>query len=203
MQTAIAEQLALFRVAYAHPRSASITIHPGNKEKREENSNSPNSKRECEIARGEANIVILERNQEENGVHEHAPDGNVCEDAGDNIVVCVHDDGAVPVEHEEGKCEGHGGGCNVDEAWCGRVAQVEREEVEEVEDEDYKSDNVDLPAPEKNEEGLEKVVAVRGLGCTLASPSSLRHDSTPPPPRESERTYRIKWLPTDAAGFTK
>lgn len=119
---------------------------------------SPNSQRKRQVAGGKANIVVLEGEQEEAGVHQLAPDGDVCENARNNVVVCVYNNSSVPVQHEEVESERHDRSGEMDQARSGGMAEVQGDEVEEVDDENDEGKDVQAPSPAYDPEEVEEVV---------------------------------------------
>lgn len=76
-------------------------------------------------------MPILERGQEEAGVDDDSPDGNVCKNAADQVVAVNHH-GTVPHHEEEGESQRHGNNGGVDPAGEGRVAEVQGCELQEL-----------------------------------------------------------------------
>jgi hypothetical protein len=120
----------------------------------------------------DAHGVVLVDDEEEGAVDEDRPDEDVGKDACDQRVGAVHHDGAVPVDGHE--CPGQrarDGGC-VDETRIRVVAEVERGQVKEVDDQDELGP-AKVRADEEHDEGevqqvvQDEVAANRGGGIDL------------------------------------
>lgn len=89
-----------------------------------------------EDAEGEADGVIVVDDDVEAAKDEEGPDEDVAKDAGNQVVRVRHHDGTVPVNGNESPGQRRRDDGSVDEARVRVVAEVERGEVEEVEDDD-------------------------------------------------------------------
>jgi hypothetical protein len=86
-------------------------------------------------AEREAHGVVLVDDDEEASVGENGPDEDVAKDAGDQVSRVGDHESSVPVDGDKGPGQGSRDDGRVDETRVGVVAEVQRREVEEVEDE--------------------------------------------------------------------
>lgn len=96
--------------------------------------------------------------EEEQAKGEERPDENVGKDAGDQAVLVRHHDGAIPVDGDKGPGERARDDGGVDEAGVSVVAEVERDEVDEVEDEHHLGPVKVRVDKEVDKEGVQQVV---------------------------------------------
>lgn len=80
----------------------------------------------------------------------------------------VHHDGAVPVDGDEGPGEGSGNGGRVDEAGVGVVAEVERGQVDKVDDQDNFGPGK-VRADEEHDEGKVQQVVENEVAANTGS----------------------------------
>lgn len=89
---------------------------------------------------------------EETSVNKERPDEDVTEDTGHKVVGVMDHDGSIPVDGDESPSEGRGNDRPVDEARVSVMAEVERRQVEEVDDQDQLGPN-EMGADEEHDEG--------------------------------------------------
>ena len=82
-------------------------------------------------------FTYLVGKDEEQSIDKDGPDKNVCKDAGNERVLVGHHDGAVPVDGHKGPGQRARHGGHVDQARVGVVAEVERRQVEEVDNQNH------------------------------------------------------------------
>lgn len=85
-------------------------------------------------AQVEAHGVVLVDDNEEHSVDQDRPDEDVGKDASNKAVLGRDHNGTVPVQGNEGPGEGTGDGGHVDALGVGIMAEVQRSEVDEVDD---------------------------------------------------------------------
>lgn len=78
--------------------------------------------------------AYLVDDDEEHSVDQNRPDEDVGKDAGNEAVLGRHHDGAVPVQSHEGPGKGTGHSGHVDASGVRIVTEVQRREVDEVDD---------------------------------------------------------------------
>lgn len=99
----------------------------------------------------------LEGDEEEETVDKDTPDGNIGKNAAKQTLG-MEGNSSVPVQSNECPGQGSGDSWEVDEAGRGRVAEVERRQVEEVDDQDQLSPD-EVGSDKEHDEGeVEEVV---------------------------------------------
>lgn len=88
-----------------------------------------------EHAEGEADGVVLVDEDEEKSVDKNGPNEDVAKDAGHQVIRVVDHESAIPVDGDKGPGQRAGNHRSVDETGIRVVAEVERREIEEVENE--------------------------------------------------------------------
>lgn len=78
-------------------------------------------------------MTYIEGNDEEESVCQNGPDEDIAKNSGHQAVRVRHHDGAVPVNGHKRPCQRACSNRNVNEARDGVVAEIQRAEVEEVE----------------------------------------------------------------------
>ena len=86
--------------------------------------------------RPESQRYLVEED-EEHAVAQNGPNGNVGKDTGNQASMVRHHDGSVRVDGHKGPCQRARHSRQVDEPRIVVVAEVERGEVDKVEDQDY------------------------------------------------------------------
>lgn len=99
----------------------------------------------------------LEGDEEEESVDKDTPDGYIGKNAAKQTL-SVEGNSSVPVQSNECPGQGSGDSWEVDKAGRGRVAEVERRQVEEVDDQDQLSPNEVGSDKEHDESEMEEVV---------------------------------------------
>lgn len=94
-----------------------------------------NTKRGREHTEGEANGVIFVNKDEKESVDENGPNKDVAKDAGYQVIRVWDHESTIPVDCDKSPCQRTGSYRSVDEARIRVVAEVERREIEEVENE--------------------------------------------------------------------
>ncbi len=105
-----------------------------------------------------ANKTHIVDTEEEQAKGEEGPDENVGKDARGKAVLVRHHDGTIPVDGDKGPGERTRDDGGVDEARVGVVAEVERDEVDEVGDEHHLGPVKVRVDKEPDKEGVEEVV---------------------------------------------
>lgn len=111
-----------------------------------------------EHAQVETHGVVLVHNNEEQAISQDRPDEDVAKDSGNERLGVGHHDGAVPVDGNKVPCERAGYDSLVDEASVGRVAEVERGQVEEVDNDQNLGPSKVASHEEHDESEMEQVV---------------------------------------------
>jgi len=116
-----------------------------------------NAKGGCKDAESEAHSVVLVSQKEEESINKNAPDGNIGKDPG-NQGVGINHDGTVPVDCHKGPSQWSRDNRDMDESWTSWMAEIERREVEKVDNQD-KFGPPEVGADEQHDEGeCEEVV---------------------------------------------
>jgi hypothetical protein len=106
----------------------------------------------------ETHGVILVRNDEEQTISQDGPDEDVAKDSGNERFGVGYHDGAVPVDGDKVPCERSGYDSLVDEASIGWVAEVQRCQVEEVDNDQNLGPSEVASYEEHDESEVEQVV---------------------------------------------
>lgn len=110
-----------------------------------------------EDGEGEAHGVVLEGNEEEKTIDQDTPDRNVCKDACSQSL-SMERNSSIPVDGHKSPSKRSTDDWEVNEAWCLWVAEVERGQVAEVDDQDDLGPDKVRADEEHDECELEKVV---------------------------------------------
>ena len=116
-----------------------------------------NSKAETGVA------TYSEGSEEEQSVDQDTPDGDVGEDASSQAG-SIKRNSTVPVQRNESPGQWSGDDWEMDKAWGGWVAEVERRQVEEVDDQDDLGPD-EVGAHEEHDEGKLKEVVEDEVGA--------------------------------------
>lgn len=111
-----------------------------------------------EHAQGESHRVVLVDDDEEQPVSQDRPHKDVGKDARHQAVLVRHHDSSIPVDCDERPGQRPRDGGQVDEAGIRVVAEVERREVDEVDDEDNLGPDKVAVDKEQDPRGVEHVV---------------------------------------------
>jgi len=117
----------------------------------------PNSQSGSQERSRKADIVVLEREQEETGEGGNSPDGHIRENTAGEPVAMDHD-GAVPEDHEEGEGQWHRRDGKMDQPWGSRVAEIDGSQIKEIGDEGNLGDDGMTADPEHDPYKLKDVV---------------------------------------------
>jgi len=86
--------------------------------------------------KGETHGVIIVDDDEKHAVGKNGPNENISEDSRNQVSGMGHHEGSVPVNGNKCPCKGSGNDWRVDEARIRVVAEVERRQIEKVENQD-------------------------------------------------------------------
>lgn len=142
---------------------------------------------------GHMTVTHLVGNDEKAAVDQNGPNKNVTKDAGNERGRVGNHQGTIPVDSHKCPCQRSRDNGHVDEPWVGVVAEVERAEVEEIENQNDFSP-VEVGANKEHDKGeMEQVVhdevaadASRGVddvgirGEQMANVASLENEEYDP-----------------------